>query len=145
MILPQDNLILFDGVCNLCTSSVQFIIRRERGAVFRFVSIQSELGREIYRTAGLDPDDFQTLVVLKNGRAIIRSDGALEIASRLDGLWRLLVVFRIVPRAMRDWAYSIIARNATNGLADALRVIFPRTMLRKGSYDRASSCPKLPV
>ena len=111
MILPHDNLILFDGVCNFCTSSVQFIIRHDRGAVFRFVSIQSDLGGKICRTAGLDPDDIQTFLVLTKGRALIRSEAALEVAKQFGGWWRLLVVFKMVPRGVRDWAYSVVARH----------------------------------
>ena len=111
MTLPHENLIVFDGVCNFCTSSVQFIIRHDRGAVFRFVCIQSHLGREICRTAGLDPDDSQTFLVLTKGRALIRSDAVLEVAKRLGGMWRLLVVFIIVPRGLRDWAYSFGAKH----------------------------------
>jgi predicted DCC family thiol-disulfide oxidoreductase YuxK len=111
MTLPHDNLILFDGVCNFCISSVQFIIRHDRGAVFRFIPIQSDLGRVICRTAGLDPDDIRTFLVLTKDRALIRSDAALEVAKQLCGLWRLWVVFKIVPRGLRDWVYSFVARH----------------------------------
>ena len=111
MTVSHDNLIVFDGVCNFCTSSVQFILRHDRGAVFRFVSIQSELGREICRTSGLDPDDMQTFLVFTNGRVLLRSDAALEVAKQFGGLWRLLVLFKVVPRRLRDWVYSFVARH----------------------------------
>lgn len=105
------NLILFDGVCNLCTSSVRFIIRHDREAVFKFLSIQSELGRELYSAAGFDPDDFNTLVLLTGGRTLARSDAALEIVKQFAGVWRMFAVFRIVPSPLRDWVYGVIARN----------------------------------
>ena len=77
--------------------------------MFRFVPIQSELGREIYRTSGLDPDDIQTFVVLSKGRMLLRSEAVLEIAAQFGGLWRLLVIFKVIPRALRDWFYRFFA------------------------------------
>jgi predicted DCC family thiol-disulfide oxidoreductase YuxK len=110
MTLPHENLILFDGVCNFCNSSVRFIIRHDKKAVFKFLPIQSALGREIYQSAGLDPDDFQTFLVFTGGRTLVRSDAALEVARQFGDAWRLLGVFRIVPKGVRDWVYSFIAR-----------------------------------
>lgn len=110
--MPQhDNLILFDGVCNFCTSAVQFIIRRDRKAFFRFVSVQSDFGREICLNSGLDPDDVQTFLVLRNGQALVRSDAALEVARQFGGAWRMLVLLKIVPRGLRDWVYAFVAKH----------------------------------
>jgi predicted DCC family thiol-disulfide oxidoreductase YuxK len=109
--MDQDRIVLFDGVCNLCTGAVQFIIRRDRRAVFKFASLQSDLGRRLCAEHGGDPDAMQSILVLAGGRLYARSDAALEIAGQLDGPWRLAVVFKIVPRPVRDWVYSIVARN----------------------------------
>lgn len=98
-------------MCNLCTSSVHFIIRHDKRAVFRFVPIQSEHGREICRACGLDPDSIQTFLVLRNGRAYARSDAAFEIIKQFGGLWRLLVLFKVVPAALRDRIYTFIVNN----------------------------------
>jgi predicted DCC family thiol-disulfide oxidoreductase YuxK len=68
MKLPCNNLILFDGVCNFCASSVRFIIRHDKHAIFKFVSIQSQLGKDIYKSYGLDLDNMQTFLVLTNGQ-----------------------------------------------------------------------------
>jgi predicted DCC family thiol-disulfide oxidoreductase YuxK len=106
---PHDNLIMFDGVCNLCTKSVQFIIRHDNRAMFKFVSIQSELGRELYRESGLDPDDLQSFALVTAGQTLTRSDAALQIAMQFGGLWRLFAVFRLLPKRLRDWVYSLIA------------------------------------
>lgn len=106
---PADHLILFDGSCNICNAAAEFIVRRDKQAVFRFVSIQSELGRKIYRASGLDPDDAQTWLLLTRGRALTRSEAALEIAAQLGGLWPLLGLLRIVPRSLRNGLYSMIA------------------------------------
>jgi predicted DCC family thiol-disulfide oxidoreductase YuxK len=106
-----ENLVLFDGVCNLCSALVQFVIRHDRVAKFRFAAIQSEIGREIFQTYGLDPADLQTFVFISGGRMHVRSDAAIEVASRFGGAWRFFIVFRLVPRVARDWIYSVIARN----------------------------------
>jgi predicted DCC family thiol-disulfide oxidoreductase YuxK len=110
MTQPYHNLILFDGVCNLCTKSVQFIIRHDKRAEFRFLSIQSDLGREIYCAAGLSPDDVQTFALVLRDRTLIRSDAAIEIAMHFGGVWRLIGLFKIFPRSFRDWLYGFVAK-----------------------------------
>lgn len=106
-----DNLILFDGVCNLCSALVQFVIRNDQAAKFRFAAIQSEIGKEIFQSHGLDPADLQTFVLIADGRMFVRSDAAIEVVSRLGGAWRSLRLFKFVPRVMRDSIYSTVARN----------------------------------
>lgn len=105
----ENHLVLFDGVCNFCSASVQFIIRRDRRKLYRFVPIQSPLGRRLYSAAGLDPDRMQTIMLLKEGRSFVRSDAAIEIARGFGGIWRMVVVFRCLPAPLRDWVYSFIA------------------------------------
>ena len=111
MDVPAENLVLFDGVCNFCNASVQFILRHDHRQVFSFAPIQSEPGQRIFRAQGLDPADAQTFLVVSHGRVLLRSEAALEVARQLGGAWRLLGVLRIVPRAWRDWAYTLLARN----------------------------------
>ena len=90
-----DNLILFDGVCNLCNASVPFVIRHDRAAKFRFAAIQSEIGREIFQSHGLDAADLQTFVFIADGRIFLRSDAAIEVVSRFGGAWKLFTMFRL--------------------------------------------------
>lgn len=110
---PQlpDNLVLFDGVCNLCSTLVQFVIRHDPAAKFRFAAIQSEIGREIYQSRGLDPAELETFVFIAGGRIFLRSDAAMEVVSRFDGAWRTFRILRFIPRFARDSIYSFIARN----------------------------------
>lgn len=107
---PYDNLILFDGLCNLCTKSVQFIIRHDQHEVFIFASVQSPLGRDLLQQAGLDPDDVQSFALITSKQTLTRSDAALEIAKHFGGIWRLSVVLRFIPKPWRDGLYSFIAR-----------------------------------
>jgi predicted DCC family thiol-disulfide oxidoreductase YuxK len=106
-----ENLILFDGVCNFCSASVRFVIRHDRRAIFRFASLQSELGKEICRRRGIDPEDIQTFLVNVEGRILVRSDAAIAVASRFGGVWKIAALLRLVPRVARDSVYAMIARN----------------------------------
>lgn len=104
-------IVLFDGVCNLCNSSVQFIIARDTKAYFRFASLQSELGKSLLSTHQLSPTSIDTIVLVKKEKVYVRSAAALEIAQHLDGAWRWLSVFRVLPLPLRDALYNFVARN----------------------------------
>ena len=106
-----DNLILFDGVCNLCSALVQFVIRHDPAAKFRFAPIQSDLGKEIFQSHGLDPSDLQTFVFIADGKLFLRSDAAIEVVSGFGGAWGIFKIFRFVPRSLRNTIYSFIARH----------------------------------
>jgi predicted DCC family thiol-disulfide oxidoreductase YuxK len=106
-----DNIILFDGVCNLCNRSVQFIIKRDKKKLFRFASLQGETGQEILRRFGLPADDLNSFIFLENDKIYTRSTGALRMLKALGGGWKLLYGFIIVPRFIRDAVYNWIARN----------------------------------
>ena len=99
----------YDGVCNLCSRSVQFILRNDKKELFRFAPLQSEKGREaILLFPGSPPD---SLILFYKGRYFIRSEAALRILKLLGGFWSLLFGFIIIPRFLRDAVYDLIARN----------------------------------
>jgi predicted DCC family thiol-disulfide oxidoreductase YuxK len=104
-------IILFDGVCNLCDGAVNFIIDRDEKNIFRFASLQSEAGKEWLQKTGLAHTGIDSIVLIKDGRAFVKSEAALEIARHLKGGWPLLRVFKILPKSLRDSAYDLIARN----------------------------------
>jgi predicted DCC family thiol-disulfide oxidoreductase YuxK len=103
--------VLFDGLCNLCSSSVQFIIKHDSKVYFRFASLQSPLGEHQLRKMGLPANQLYSVVLIKEGRSFQKSDAALEIARHLDGVWPALYIFKIIPRFIRDGIYRIIANN----------------------------------
>src|SRR5512145_1057638 len=96
--IAADAIVLFDGVCNLCSRSVAFIIEHERESTLRFASVQSKTGAELMQRHGLDPANITTFALILDNVAYTRSDAALRIARRLRGPWRLLTALRIVPR-----------------------------------------------
>lgn len=111
--LPKDKkIILFDGICNLCDSAVQFIIKHDAKDVFRFVPIQSELGKEILKHIGIDIQNIDSIVLYEPGIAYYyKSQAALEIAKHLNGGFGLLAVFKILPSALSDVIYDYVAKN----------------------------------
>ncbi len=106
----KPRIVLFDGECNLCNHSVQFIIQRDPDSQFNFCSLQSETGQELLKKHQL-PAELQSLVLVQNERAYIRSSGALRIARRLQGAWPLMFLFWIVPKPLRDLVYNYVAAN----------------------------------
>jgi len=104
------SVILFDGFCNLCNGSVDFIINRDRNRSFRFVALQSEPGIFLRKKFSL-PDESDSVILWQNGRFYYYSEAALKIAKRLNYPWPVLGIFKFVPLAIRDAIYKWIARN----------------------------------
>ncbi len=104
-------ILLFDGVCNLCHASVQWVIARDSHAHFRFASLQSEAGRALLAEHGLPLDAMDTVVLVEGDAHWTKSDAALETARRLGGRYRLATALRFVPRPLRDAVYGWVARN----------------------------------
>ena len=107
---PIDRIVLFDGVCNLCSSSVQFIIKHNHKKNIKFASLQSDFGQTQLAQFHLPPE-VRTIVLIKNEKVFTQSDAVLEICHELNGLYPIFSVFKITPRALRDWVYNSIARN----------------------------------
>lgn len=104
-------IILFDGVCNLCNWSVQFIINRDPGANFNFTSTQSQTGQCLLQEQGAYFQAINSFVLIEGESYLVKSDAALKVAQNLSGWWPLLTILQVIPRVVRDWAYDIIARN----------------------------------
>ncbi|MEW5927897.1 MAG: thiol-disulfide oxidoreductase DCC family protein [Gemmatimonadota bacterium] len=122
--------VLFDGVCNLCNGSVQFIVRHDPAGRFRFASLQSEAGQALLRRHGLDPTDLFSVILVEGGRAYARSDAALRIARGLTGPWRAAGALRAVPRPLRDAAYGWVARNRYRWFGKQEACMIPTPELR---------------
>lgn len=110
-VVAVHNLVIFDGLCNLCIHSVRFILKREADSNLHFVPIQSPAGARLLRQFEFDPENVRTFVLVANGRIHVKSDAALEIARHFRWPWRALTVIRFVPRPIRNWLYDRVARN----------------------------------
>jgi len=102
--------LLFDGYCNLCSNSVVFIVKREKGDTFRFASLQSEFADELLKKVNHRNDTPDSIVLVENGEAYFRSTAALRVAKKLKWPWPLFYAFIIVPPLIRDWVYDVIAK-----------------------------------
>ena len=103
------DILLFDGVCNLCHRSVQFVLLRDRRARFHFAALQSPLGQALLQARGLSTA-LDSVVLITPARAYTRSAAALQIARRLPLPYPLLLIFWLVPYFLRDWLYDFVAR-----------------------------------
>ncbi|MHC2330747.1 thiol-disulfide oxidoreductase DCC family protein [Bradyrhizobium sp. USDA 4454] len=107
---PDDDVILYDGVCIFCSRWVRFVVARDTERRFRFTPIQSAYGTRLAKTFGIDPDDPDTNAVVHGGVARMKSDAALTVLSHLPG-WGWTRALFAVPKPLRDAVYSLIARN----------------------------------
>jgi predicted DCC family thiol-disulfide oxidoreductase YuxK len=103
--------ILFDGICNLCNSAVQFIIRHDKNKIFRFASLQSETGRQLLGQHNLPLDQLNSFILIENDTAYDRSTAALRVAKKLNGIIPTLYGFIILPKFIRDGVYNWVSRN----------------------------------
>jgi predicted DCC family thiol-disulfide oxidoreductase YuxK len=107
---PDDDVILYDGVCVFCSRWIRFVAARDKALRFRFTAIQSPYGTRHAEAFGIDPDDPDTNAVIHGGTAYLKSDGALTVLSLLPG-WGWARVFFAVPKPLRDMVYGLVAKN----------------------------------
>jgi predicted DCC family thiol-disulfide oxidoreductase YuxK len=109
---PDDRpIIVFDGYCALCSGWAQFVLRHDPLATYRLLPAQSPLGRALYVHYGLDPTDYETNILIADGRAWFKSEGCIRMAEGLGFPWSLAAAFRILPITVRDRLYASLARN----------------------------------
>ncbi|CAM3936886.1 thiol-disulfide oxidoreductase DCC family protein [Flavobacterium antarcticum] len=113
MNLPENKkIILFDGVCNLCDNAVQYVIKHDKKDVFRFVPLQSDLGKEILSYLKVDTSKMDSIILYEPGIAYFyKSDAALEIVKDLNGFLKWSIIFKIIPSSLRNPIYDYVARN----------------------------------
>ena len=132
----MSHIILFDGMCNLCSSSVQFIIKRDKKKLFRFASLQSSYGQKVSEQFGLPANEMKSFVLVKNGQLYSRSTAALLVAKELSGGWPLLSAFMILPPALRNPVYNLVAKNRYNWFGKKTECWLPSQELRERFLDQ---------
>lgn len=106
----MEKIILFDGECNFCDKSVQFIIKRDPKAIFKFASLQSDIGKELLAKHKA-PSDIDSFVLITKDICYFKSSAALRVCKDLKGGWKMLYPFLIVPSPIRNVFYDILAKN----------------------------------
>ena len=132
---PTPHVILFDGVCNLCDGFVQFVIKRDPTARFKFGTLQSGAALQLLQGTDLRPDDLKTVVYVKGNTRMYRSTAALTVLKDLGGAWALAYGFMIVPRPIRDWVYGFIAKHRYKWFGEKESCMIPTPELRSRFLD----------
>lgn len=127
--------VLFDGVCNLCNRSVQFIIKRDKKQQFLFASLQGKTGQQLLQQFDLPANDLNSFILIEGDKVYKRSTGALRMLKALGGGWQLLYAFIIVPPFIRDAVYNWIARNRYKWYGKREECMIPTPELRQRFLD----------
>lgn len=143
-----EHLILYDGVCGLCNRLNQFVLARDKGAIFDFAAIQSPLGRAILLHFGKEPDHLNTFYLVSNyrsseARLLSRSGAALAVLENLGSPWRWLRVMKVLPQALPDWGYDLIARHRYGWFGQTESCILPASAVRHRFIDHDSRSEQL--
>jgi predicted DCC family thiol-disulfide oxidoreductase YuxK len=107
----EKSIILFDGICNLCNASVQFILKHDKNENFLFASLQSDAAAKLLLQEKYKKNHLQSVVLIEEKKISDKSTAILRIARSLGGFWKLLYVFIIIPKALRDMVYDFIAKH----------------------------------
>jgi len=126
----MSKILLFDGVCNLCDSTVQFVIKRDPHAQFRFASLQSEKGQQLIQQYGI-ANDLNSFILIDQDRCYSKSSAALRVMKNIKGPWRLLYGLIIVPRPIRDAGYDLIAKNRYKWFGKKEQCMLPSPDIRE--------------
>lgn len=127
MELSEKTILLFDGVCNLCNRTVQFVIKRDKKANVKFASLHSEVGKQIMQQYHIPSEYIDSIIFFENKKVYYKSTAALRLSKKMDGLWPVIYVFIIIPAFIRNFVYDFIARNRIKwfGKADTCWVMTP--------------------
>lgn len=123
-------IVLFDGECQFCNQSVQFIMKRDPNALFSFASLQSEIGQNLLKQYKV-PYHMDTIVLIDSNQAYVQSTAALRICKNLQGMWKLFYVALIIPKPLRNYVYNLIANNRYKWIARTKSCKLPSKEERK--------------
>ena len=106
-----NNIIIFDGICNLCNASVQFIIKHDKDDMFRFLPLQSAKAKQMINDLNKNIINADTVVLIQDNKIFTKSEAALRISKYLGSPWKFFYFFKFIPKFIRDWIYEVIAQN----------------------------------
>jgi len=133
--MTTKNIVIFDGVCNLCHGAVRFIIDRDPSANFSFCSQQSETGQRLLKQHGRLDDSLDTVILIQGKRCFTESDAVLEIAKKLTAGWPLLHHFRILPKPIRNTMYRLVAKYRYRFFGKREYCLYPTETLKSRFLD----------
>ena len=125
----MSGIILFDGECNFCEKSVQFIIKRDPNGYFKFASLQSEIGKKLRKKYNV-PEHIDSLLLIEQDKWYDKSSAALRICKNLKGFYKISFVFLIIPKPIRDFFYDILAKNRYKWFGKTNHCVIPSQKIR---------------
>jgi predicted DCC family thiol-disulfide oxidoreductase YuxK len=134
--LPTHDIILFDGVCNLCNGVVKFIIQHDKNAHFKFASLQSAFAKELliqHQIVISDPP--QSILLIRRDKLFDQSSAVLRIAQKLDGAWKIATIFFILPKFICNFYYRLIAKNRYKWFGKKQECLLPTPELKNRFLD----------
>jgi len=133
--MDEKPIILFDGVCNFCNGSVNFLIRQDKKNVFRFAALQSQTAQKLLPQYKKQKKGFESFVLMQDGKAYEKSSAALKVLKKLPWYWKWAQVFWIVPKFIRDGVYDVIARNRYKWFGKKEECMIPTSEVRNRFLD----------
>jgi predicted DCC family thiol-disulfide oxidoreductase YuxK len=130
-ISQSHKIILFDGVCNLCNGAVNFVITHDKKDRFKFAPLQEEVGKRLMKEYHIDASETDSIILIDNGKAYIKSAAALRIAKGLNGAYPLLYIFIVLPEFLRNWVYDWVAKNRYRWFGKRESCIVPTPELKQ--------------
>ncbi|MBG9721774.1 thiol-disulfide oxidoreductase [Bacillus mycoides] len=127
-------IILFDGDCNFCNQSVQFIIKRDSLGYFRYVSLQGDIGQRMLKQYKINLS-IDSIVLIDNDKSYIKSDAIINICKRLSGPWKMMIIFLVIPRSIRNLLYEKFAERRYKWFGKQTICLLPPPEIRKRFLD----------
>jgi predicted DCC family thiol-disulfide oxidoreductase YuxK len=126
----EHSIILFDGVCNFCNGAINFVLKQDKKRVFRFAPLQSQAGQKLLQQYGLTTKDFDSFVLIDDGKVYKKSAASLRVMNKLPWYWKEAQVLRIIPIAFRDAIYDFVARNRYKWFGKKEQCMVPTAEIR---------------
>jgi predicted DCC family thiol-disulfide oxidoreductase YuxK len=128
--VEEHPIILFDGVCNFCNGAINFVLRHDKKGVFRFAPLQSQIGQKLLEQYGLATKDFNSFVLIDNGKVYKKSAASLRVMNKLPWYWKEAQILRIIPTPFRDAIYDFIAKNRYKWFGEKDQCMVPTPEIR---------------
>lgn len=122
--LAEHKIILFDGVCNLCNGSVNFLIWRDEKGIFKYSPLQSNFSQNLIEKLNI-PDNVDSIILVHRNRYYLKSDAVIEIIKELKWYWKIFLIGSILPRKLRDKIYDVIANHRYNWFGKRDKCMIP--------------------
>jgi predicted DCC family thiol-disulfide oxidoreductase YuxK len=124
-------IILFDGVCNFCNGAINFVLKQDKKGIFRFAPLQSQIGQKLLEQYGLATKDFDSFVLIDNGKVHKKSAASLRVMNKLPWYWKEAQILRLIPTPFRDAIYDFIAKNRYKWFGKKEQCMVPTAELRE--------------